>query len=130
MRGYSHGRRKTWPLQGFGVVKEVVSATVVRFPLNGRYRGAERVPRLRVWSGVQTGHSGAAGAFWTIGSQGRCVDSLLPRLTPSRRVPVAYHSMSTTIEPSNPIMVRTIPGLKLGMSCVKISRPANMKTMR
>ena len=59
MRGYSHGRRKTWPLQGLRVVKEVVSATVVRFPSQRSLWGAERVPRLRVWRGVQAGHSGA-----------------------------------------------------------------------
>ena len=59
------------------------------------------------------------------------------RLTPPyigrlvRSLAAVYgYSMSTTIEPSNPVTVRTIPGLKLGMSCMKMSRPANVKTMR
>ena len=42
MRGYSHGRRKTWPLQGRRVVKEVVSAPSRQVPLSTVAVGALR----------------------------------------------------------------------------------------
>lgn len=59
MRGYSHGRRKSGRYRDSEWLKRWSQRQSSGSPLNGRCGGAERVPRLRVWSGVQTGHSGA-----------------------------------------------------------------------
>ena len=56
MRGYSHGRRKTWPLQGCRVYSLGAYQADPDKHGGGRQTpsqrslwGAERVPRLRVW---------------------------------------------------------------------------------